>query len=271
MSVDPPRDTSSIDADALARLREGRGHDPAAILLEATGLNRTYAMGSERIEILRGADLTLRQGEILAVVGASGSGKSTLLHILGTLDRPDGGSVRFQGEDLFTRNDRDLARFRNRHLGFVFQFHHLLPEFTALENVAMPGRIRGLSKREAEAHARELLGEVRLLDRAGHKPGELSGGEQQRVAVARALFGHPRLVLADEPTGNLDPTTAKGLHELMYTLARKSGQSWIVVTHNEQLAQLADTIGRLEDGVLRTYSPHELDGPRSDPNRAAGT
>lgn len=239
------------------------------VLLEAKGLKRTYSMGHERIDILRGTDLTLRQGEILAVVGASGSGKSTLLHILGTLDRPDEGTLRFEGEELFQRNDRDLARFRNRHLGFVFQFHHLLPEFTALENVAMPGRIQGLVKREAEARARALLEDVHLVDRASHKPGELSGGEQQRVAVARALFGHPKLVLADEPTGNLDPGTAKGLHELMYTLARKAGQAWIVVTHNEQLAQMADTIGRLEDGVLRTYPPHELDG-RSDPNRAAG-
>jgi len=223
-------------------------------LLEARGLARTYSMGSERIEILRAADLSLHEGEILAVVGASGSGKSTLLHLLGTLDRPNGGSILFRGEDLLAKGDRELTRFRNRHLGFVFQFHHLLPEFTALENVSMPGRIQGLSPRECEARARELLAEVRLAARAEHKPGELSGGEQQRVAVARALFGRPALVLADEPTGNLDPGTARGLHELMYTLARRHGQAWIVVTHNEQLAQLADTIGRLEEGVLRLES-----------------
>lgn len=224
------------------------------ILLEARGLARTYVMGSERIEILRSTDLALHEGEILAVVGASGSGKSTLLHLLGTLDRPDGGSIHFRGEDLLAKGDRELTRFRNRHLGFVFQFHHLLPEFTALENVALPGRIQGLSPRECEARAAELLQEVQLAARAEHKPGELSGGEQQRVAVARALFGRPALVLADEPTGNLDPGTARGLHELMYTLARRHGQAWIVVTHNEQLAQLADTIGRLEDGILRLGS-----------------
>ncbi|MBK8230406.1 MAG: ABC transporter ATP-binding protein [Candidatus Eisenbacteria bacterium] len=212
-------------------------------------------MGSERLEILRQVDLDLDEGEILAVVGTSGSGKSTLLHLLGTLDRPDEGQVHFRGRDLFVMNDQDLARFRNRNLGFVFQFHHLLPEFTALENVSLPGRIQGLGPREVETRARELLGEVGLAARAEHKPGELSGGEQQRVALARALFNRPAVVLADEPTGNLDPATARGLHDLMYTLARRHRQAWIVVTHNEQLAQLADSIGRLEEGTLRVHRP----------------
>jgi lipoprotein-releasing system ATP-binding protein len=219
-------------------------------LLEACGIHREFRMAGSRLHILRGVDLHLHEGEIVAILGSSGAGKSTLLHILGGLDRPSAGRVLFQGQSIFRLSDSELARFRNRNLGFVFQFHYLLPEFTAEENVMMPGLIRQQTREQARPRARELLREVGLLDRADHKPAELSGGEQQRLALARSLFSEPRLVLADEPTGNLDPPTARGLHELMYTLARRHRQAWVVVTHNEQLAEMADTRTRLEDGTL---------------------
>lgn len=227
------------------------------VLLEARGLHREFRMAGARLHILQGVDLALRRGEIVAIMGASGAGKSTLLHILGGLDRPTSGEVLFQGQDLFRLSENSLARFRNRNLGFVFQFHHLLPEFTAEENVMMPGLIQKRPPAEARRRARELLAEVGLADRVEHKPDELSGGEQQRVAVARSLYAHPSLVLADEPSGNLDPGTARGLHDLMYTLARRHEQAWIVVTHNDGLAQLADRRTRLEDGLLR----FQTDGP----------
>lgn len=223
----------------------------AAPLMEATGVRREFRSGPSLLHVLRGVDLTIGRGEIIAVVGASGTGKSTLLHILGTLDRPDGGRVLFRGQDLFGLGEEALAEFRNRNLGFVFQFHHLLPEFTAAENVMMPGLIRGESRREARRRAAGLLDEVGLTERIEHKPGELSGGEQQRVALARSLYAAPSLVLADEPTGNLDPETARGLHTLMYDLARRHGQSWIVVTHNEQLAGMADRRVEMSAGLLR--------------------
>jgi len=222
----------------------------APILLEAREVHREFSMGRTRLHILRGVNLVLREGEILAILGASGAGKSTLLHILGALDRPNAGLVLFQEQDLLRLPESGLARFRNRNLGFVFQFHHLLPEFTAEENVMMPGLIQRHSPAQARARARELLREVGLEERCEHKPGELSGGEQQRVAVARSLYGHPRLILADEPTGNLDPETAEGLHQLMYTLARRHRQAWILVTHNEGLADLADRRVHLENGRL---------------------
>ncbi len=240
--------------DAPEHRPENAGDDArrlGEILLEATGIHRIFRMAGTELHILRGADLSVRDGEIVAILGASGAGKSTLLHILGSLDRPTSGIVTFQGVDLFRLNDGSRARFRNRNLGFVFQFHHLLPEFTAEENVMMPGLIQKRSRRQARDRARELLHEVGLAARAEHKPDELSGGEQQRVALARGLYAAPRLVLADEPTGNLDPPTARGLHDLMYTLARRHRQAWIVVTHNEELADLADTRTRLVDGVLR--------------------
>jgi lipoprotein-releasing system ATP-binding protein len=221
------------------------------VLLRARGLHKSYTGVRESLHILRGIDLDLRPGEMLAVTGASGSGKSTLLHVLGTLDRPDAGTVEFEGRDLFGLGEAELARFRNRNLGFVFQFHHLLPEFTALENVMMPGLIQRKSPGAASQRARELLEEVGLGERADHKPDELSGGEQQRVALARSLFANPRLVLADEPSGNLDPESARRLHQLMYTLARRHRQCWVVVTHNEELAQLADTQCRIQDGILK--------------------
>jgi len=228
-------------------------------------VTRVFAAAGGPLRILAGVDLTLREGEIVAILGASGAGKSTLLHILGGLDRPTAGSVRFAGEELFRLSEAALARFRNRNLGFVFQFHHLLPEFTAEENVMMPGLIQRLTPGQARRRARELLGEVGLAERLEHKPAELSGGEQQRVALARALFSHPRMVLADEPTGNLDSATARGLHQLMYTLARRHALAWIVVTHNEQLAGLADRKTRIEDGLLR-----EVNGSAETESSARG-
>jgi lipoprotein-releasing system ATP-binding protein len=247
-------------------------HRPAdaAVLLRARGVCREFHLAGTSLQILRGVDLTLHEGEILVILGSSGAGKSTLLHILGGLDRPTAGTVVFRDEDLFRLSESGLARFRNRNLGFVFQFHHLLREFTAEENVMMPGLIQKQTRAEARLRARELLDEVGLLARAEHKPDELSGGEQQRVALARSLFARPRLVLADEPTGNLDPPTARTLHELMYTLARKHGQAWIVVTHNEQLAQLADTRTRLEDGVLIVEGP-PIEGAGSRVGSTAGS
>jgi lipoprotein-releasing system ATP-binding protein len=240
------------------------GGAPSVPLLQARGVRREFHMIGSSLEILRGVDVTLEEGKILAIMGASGAGKSTLLHILGGLDRPSGGEVLFQGQDIFRLGEAALARFRNQNLGFVFQFHHLLPEFTAEENVMMPGLIGQHPREDARRRAREILDEVGLLARAGHKPDELSGGEQQRVALARSLYAAPRLVLADEPTGNLDPATARSLHQLMYTLARRHGQAWVVVTHNEELAALADLRTRMVEGTLRVVEP---DGSPESPAR----
>ncbi|MEZ4650644.1 MAG: ABC transporter ATP-binding protein [Candidatus Eisenbacteria bacterium] len=234
-------------------------HELGPVILRARDIHKTYR-GVEALHILRGANLDLREGEMLAVTGASGSGKSTLLHVLGTLDRPDQGTVEFGGKELYRMGEVELAKFRNRNLGFVFQFHHLLPEFTALENVMMPGMIQRKLPGECERRARELLEEVGLAPRADHKPDELSGGEQQRVALARSLFSNPRVVLADEPSGNLDPESARRLHQLMYTLARRYRQCWVVVTHNEELARLADTQCRIQDGILAT-TPNARQAP----------
>jgi lipoprotein-releasing system ATP-binding protein len=249
---------------------ESDGRNEAGVLLRAQGVHREFHLAGAGLHILRGVDLTLHEGEVMVILGSSGAGKSTLLHILGGLDRPTAGSVVFLGEDLFQLSETALARFRNRNLGFVFQFHHLLREFTAEENVMMPGLIRKQPRAEARIRARELLAEVGLLDRAEHKPDELSGGEQQRVALARSLFSQPRLVLADEPTGNLDPPTARTLHDLMYTLARRHRQAWIVVTHNEELAQLADTRTRLDDGVLVVQGRGGMGGPGTVSGAQAG-
>ncbi|MBM3286091.1 MAG: ABC transporter ATP-binding protein [Candidatus Eisenbacteria bacterium] len=221
-------------------------------IVVASGITKRFVMAGEVLEVLQGVDLDVLAGEILAIQGASGVGKSTLLHILGTLDRPSGGVIRFAEGNVLDLSDRELASFRNRHIGFVFQFHHLLPEFTALENVMMPGLIAAAPRREARLRAAELLATVGLQDRARHKPQELSGGEQQRVAVARSLFQSPRLVIADEPSGNLDPGTAERLHELVYTLAKERGVAWVIATHNENLARIADRRGRLVGGRMRT-------------------
>jgi len=220
-------------------------------LIRAEGLGKVYGDGDRhRVEVLRDLDLSVVAGEKVVIVGQSGVGKSTLLHVLGALDRPTSGQVWFGSESLTAMSERDLAEFRNREIGFIFQFHHLLPDFTALENTMMPGLIRGLSWSEAEARARAVLTQVGLSHRLDHKPGELSGGEQQRVAVARAVVLSPRAVLADEPTGNLDPATADEVHELLMDLNRTRGITLVIVTHNDRLAALADRTLRLQSGRL---------------------
>ncbi len=220
-------------------------------LVDVGGLEKAYPQGSgEPLRVLKGVDLAVAAGECLGVVGPSGAGKSTLLHLLGALDRPTGGTVRFRGADVFARSDADLARFRSRVVGFVFQFHHLLPEFTALENVVLPARIAGTARRDAERRARDLLASVGLAARLDHRPGELSGGEQQRVAVARALAVGPELVLADEPTGNLDHETGRAVHDLLVAWSRDTGGTLVVVTHNLDLARGLDRVVTLVDGRI---------------------
>ncbi|MDH5526198.1 MAG: ABC transporter ATP-binding protein [Nitrospirota bacterium] len=217
-------------------------------LLTATGVTRTYLLEKCPVEVLRGVDMHVDAGEMVAVVGASGTGKSTLLSVLGTLDTPSTGTVTYRGRNLFTARESERARFRNRHLGFVFQFSQLLPEFDALGNAAMPLLVR----RAPGAHerAREALEQVGLGHRLHHRPGELSGGEQQRVAIARALVGKPELILADEPTGNLDSQTGDQVFDLLASLARQSGVAVLMVTHNDQLAARCDRTLRMTDGVL---------------------
>ncbi|MGQ0810716.1 MAG: ABC transporter ATP-binding protein [Nitrospiraceae bacterium] len=207
-------------------------------------------MGGHELTVLNGINLEIRRSEVIAVVGASGAGKSTLLHIVGTLDRPTRGTVYFEGEDVFRLTDLQQAEFRNRRIGFVFQFHHLLPEFTAVENAVLPALIQKRSQIEAEAEATALLKDVGLGDRLHHKPGELSGGEQQRVAVARALMQRPDLVLADEPTGNLDTHTGEALFTLLRELNRSRGTTFVIVTHNDKLSSQADRIVRMQDGMI---------------------
>ena len=219
-------------------------------LIVASGVTKGYRTAAGYVPVLEGLDLEVAEGEMLAIIGASGVGKSTLLHVLGTLDRPEAGSVRMAGADVFALPEASLRAFRNRTLGFVFQFHHLLPEFTALENVMMPLLIARRPEAEASARATALLGELGLAGRESHRPGALSGGEQQRVAVARALAGSPRALLADEPTGNLDRATGERLHELLRRLNREKGVTVVVVTHNEALAAACDRTLRLEAGRL---------------------
>jgi len=221
-----------------------------AVTLEVTGLRKSYPTPTGPLEVLSGVDLSLAPGTLTALRGVSGAGKSTLLHCIGTLDRPDAGLVRLAGRDVFAYAPAELARFRSRTLGFVFQFHHLLPEFTALENVMMPGWLARRPEAEVREDARAALERVGLTPRAGHLPGELSGGEAQRVAVARALVNRPSLVLADEPSGNLDRGHADQLHALLSDVAR-SGPAVLVATHNERLAALAGTVLILDAG--RTY------------------
>jgi len=225
-----------------------------APFFEARGLRKTYLNGADRIEILRGVGLSVFPGEMLSIVGPSGSGKSTLLHLLGALDRPDSGEVRLDGRDLFKLSENARARVRNESIGFVFQFYHLLPEFTALENVLMPAlvyRARGAGGGEAaRARAAALLESVGLGDRLVHKPSQLSGGEQQRVAIARALMNRPRLVLADEPSGNLDSRTSAELHALLADLNRREGQAFVIVTHDDELSRRAHRRLRMRDGVV---------------------
>ena len=202
------------------------------------------------LAVLKGVDLHVAKGEVVSIVGASGAGKTTLLQILGTLEKADGGSLVIHGEEVTTLGSKALSTFRNRHIGFVFQFHHLLPEFTALENVMMPGLIAGKSIKECAPRAEELLARLNVLPRKEHKPSQLSGGEQQRVAVARALFNNPGVVLADEPSGNLDSAHARELHQLFFDLRKELGQTFVIVTHNEELADMADRKLVMRDGVI---------------------
>ena len=226
-----------------------------SIELEAEGLVKTYRDGARRVEVLRGADLRVEVGEMVAVVGPSGSGKSTLLHLLGGLDRADAGSVRIGGAGLAGRSGAELARFRNRTIGFVFQFHQLLPDFTALENVMLPGRIAGRPPRETLERARGLLEQVGLAEREDHFPSELSGGERQRVALCRALALDPPLLLADEPTGNLDPASGERVLDLLIDLQERHGTTGVLVTHNPAVAERCARVLLLDEGVLRPGSP----------------
>lgn len=213
-------------------------------------LHKTFLHMGRTLHVLRGLDLTIFQGQIMAIVGASGAGKSTLLHCMGTLDLPTSGRIRLGKEDLTRMSGSRLAAIRNRDIGFVFQFHHLLPEFNALENVMMPGLIQGRNRRAMERRARQLLEEMGLAERALHRPGELSGGEQQRVAICRALALEPKLVLADEPTGNLDTATSDAIHDLFFQINREHGTTIVVVTHNPSFAESMPRVLRMRDGVI---------------------
>ena len=219
-------------------------------MIRISGLYKTFKIGENNLTVLKGIDLEIRRSELLAIMGASGAGKSTLLHIVGLLDRPTQGTVLFEGQNLFQLSEPAQAEFRNKRIGFVFQFHHLLPEFTALENACMPALIQRRSPADVEADAIALLNEVGLGERLHHKPGELSGGEQQRVAVARALMQRPDLVLADEPTGNLDTHTGEALFALMRDLNKSRGTTFVIVTHNEKLSTQADRIVHMQDGQI---------------------
>ncbi len=215
-------------------------------LLQTIDIRRNYG----NLAVLKGIDLTIKPGEVVSIVGASGAGKTTLLQILGTLDRPDSGELRIADQNVFALNDRQLAKFRNERIGFVFQFNNLLPEFTALENVCLPGFISGKDERAVRQRATELLEKLSLQDRMKNLPSQLSGGEQQRVAVARALINQPAIVFADEPSGNLDSRNAEDLHQLFFQLRDELGQTFIIVTHNEALAALADRTVTIRDGLI---------------------
>ena len=215
-------------------------------MLTARNIYKQY----DRLTVLKGVDIAINKGEIVSIVGSSGAGKSTLLHILGSLDKADKGEIIINGQHLETLNGRKLAAFRNKHIGFVFQFHHLLPEFTALENVCIPGWIAGEKKKDVVIKATELLKTLGLGDRLENKPQQLSGGEQQRVAVARALINSPSIVMADEPTGNLDSANARELHQLFVDLRKKFNQTFLIVTHNEELAKMSDRVLQMKDGKM---------------------
>lgn len=218
-------------------------------LISAKNISKNFFQGEKELQVLKGIDLNVQQGEALCILGGSGAGKSTLLHILGTLDTPTAGNVYFKGENLFSKNDDDLAKFRNQHLGFIFQFHHLLSEFNALENIMMPARIYGESKQECKARAEDLLEQMGLSDRASHYPTELSGGEKQRIAIARALMQSPDILLADEPTGNLDSANGRVIRDLFLDLQRRLNLTIIVVTHDQKFASSFPKTLHMKDGV----------------------
>ena len=219
-------------------------------MIKVTNLHKSFSMGSYEVPVLNGINLEIQRGELVAIVGASGAGKSTLLHIIGTLDKPTSGTVTLDNQDLFKMSEMQQAEFRNRRIGFVFQFHHLLAEFTALENACMPALIQRRDPISVQSEATALLTEVGLGQRLHHKPGELSGGEQQRVAMARALMQKPDLVLADEPTGNLDTHSGDGLFGLMRTLNKTRGITFVIVTHNDKLSAQSDRIIHMQDGQI---------------------
>jgi len=242
---EPPLKPAASKGVASAAVSAG------GVRISVRGLKKDFHMGSRQLHVLSGIDLDLQSGEVAAVVGASGAGKSTLLHLLGTLDRATGGKIFFDGEDITAKTPAQMADYRNRNIGFVFQFHHLLPEFTAVENVLIPGLIARQPKGLCQARAEELLVRVGLAKRLQHRPGELSGGEQQRVALARALFMRPRLLLADEPTGNLDTRTGEDIHELFFELNQEDGMTILFVTHNDSLAKAAPRCLRMVDGAMQ--------------------
>lgn len=215
-------------------------------MLSATNIYKSY----ETVEVLKGVSLQVERGEVVSIVGSSGAGKSTLLHILGTLDKADKGEYSINGQQILSLSDKELSNFRNKHIGFIFQFHHLLPEFSALENVCIPAFIQNKSVKESEERAKELLNFLGLSQRYKHKPEQLSGGEQQRVAVARAIMNNPDIIMADEPSGNLDTATSKELHELFFNLRDTYKQTFIIVTHNQELANMADRKLVMKDGVF---------------------
>ncbi|MBO7073428.1 MAG: ABC transporter ATP-binding protein [Bacteroidales bacterium] len=215
-------------------------------MIEARGIYKSFG----NVDVIKGIDLHIDKGEIVTIMGASGAGKSTLLQIIGTLEKADKGEVFINGQNVNKLNQKNLAAFRNKNIGFVFQFHHLLPEFTALENICIPAYIAGVSKKEANDKAMQLLDYLKLTERASHKPSMLSGGEQQRIAVARALINNPAVILADEPSGNLDSLNAKELHELFFKLREQTGQTFVIVTHNPDLAKMADRTLTIKDGKI---------------------
>jgi len=223
------------------------------VIIKTTGLTKEYQVSKvETLKVLKGIDTEIFEGEVITIVGPSGAGKSTLLHIMGTLDKPTRGEVIFDGEDVFRLSSNELAKFRNTRIGFVFQFHHLLPEFSAIENVCLAAMISGKSMKSVEPKAKDILTEVGLGERLHHKPSELSGGEAQRVAIARALINSPKVILADEPTGNLDTKNSDEVMHLIFDLRKKYNQTFVIVTHNEKFAEMTDRTLKMVDGVIQT-------------------